>query len=173
MTPLILHPTSEPGPIERVTAAIESTSGGFRARFRLMGDIGAIVLPGHAQPVRADELWKTTCFEVFWQGEGRDEYFEFNLSPSGRWAAYRFDGPRSGMRDIDVPSVSIASSHGGDEMTLEASVACDLPLPANVALNAVMENRSGNMQYWALAFGDGKPDFHDPACRAMRLENDR
>ena len=41
--------------------------------------------------------------------------------------------------------------------------------PADVALNAVVEDVDGNIQFWALAFADGKPEFHSEVCRAMKL----
>ena len=47
-----------------------------------MGDIAKLVIPPPATPDRTDELWRTTCFELFVAGEG-DGYREFNLSPSG------------------------------------------------------------------------------------------
>jgi hypothetical protein len=31
-----------------------------------------------------------------------DGYVEYNLSPSGAWAAYRFDGYREGMRGLEI-----------------------------------------------------------------------
>ena len=50
--------------------------------------------------VRTDELWRTTCFEAFVRTDGG--YVEYNLSPSGAWAAYRFDGYREGMRGLEI-----------------------------------------------------------------------
>ena len=173
MHELVLHPSCTSGPITRVTASIEPTGGGCRARFRLEGDIGAIKVPVHSPPERMDDLWKTTCFEIFWQPEGGSHYREFNLSPSSRWAAYDFDDLRENGRDAPVEAISVASSHGSvdgqGELVLEASIASDLPLPADVALNAIVEDEEGNIQFWALAFPDGKPEFHSEACRTLKL----
>lgn len=171
MQDLILHPDCTAGQIRSVSADIEPISGGCRARFDLSGDIGAIILPSHRQAQRENDLWKTTCFEIFWQEEGQDKYREFNLSPSSKWAAYDFDSFREGMRDAAVGSMSITMSHGGEELTLEVAIGSDLPLPAQIALNAVIEDKQGNIQYWALAFPDGKAEFHSATCRILRLEN--
>src|SRR4051812_47799940 len=44
---------------------------------------------------RADELWKTTCFEAFWAVPGQRGYWEVNFSPSKRaWNVYFFDDYR-------------------------------------------------------------------------------
>lgn len=48
---------------------------------------------------RADELWRTTCFELFLRRPGEDAYLEFNFAPSGQWAAYGFNAYR--VRGVD------------------------------------------------------------------------
>ena len=166
----MLHQTCDLGPIRAVTAQISATANGFEAEFRLEGNLDAIVLPDAAPSVRTDNLWQTTCFEVFWQPLGGTSYREFNLSPSGQWAAYDFDAFREGMRDAPVAAAALACSHSGQELVLKASIAADLPDPAQIALNAIVEHRGGGKQYWALAFAPGKPEFHSEACRQIILE---
>ena len=174
MHPLMLHRTCDLGPIRSVTADIRATSTGCEATFRLEGKIGAIALPKAGPSIRTDNLWQTTCAEIFWQPIGQTGYVEFNLSPSGRWAAYDFDSFREGMRDAPVSAIALACSHGEvngtGELVLKASIAADLPGPAQVALNAVVEHQDGGMQYWSLAFGPGQPDFHSEACRQLIIE---
>ena len=99
MRDLILHPHCRPGRITRAAADIRPTAEGCTARFRFEGDIAAIKIPETQEPTRSDELWKSTCFEIFWQPENGTNYREFNLSPSTRWACYEFDDYRSNMRD--------------------------------------------------------------------------
>jgi hypothetical protein len=170
MQPLMLHQTCDLGPIRAVTAAITATPHGCEAEFRLDGRVSAIILPPHAAPERMDNLWRTTCFEIFWQPLGGTYYREFNLSPSGRWAAYDFDSFREGMCDAPVDAIAIACSHYDDGLVLKASIAAALPAPAQVALNAIVEHPDGGMQYWALAFPPGKPEFHSEACRQQIIE---
>jgi len=169
MTPLILHPDCADGPIHSVNAAIEATDGGCRALFRFDGDVSKIKVPGHTMSERMDDLWKTTCFEIFWQPRGGNNYREFNLSPSSRWACYDFDDFRVNSRNAPVDAISISCSHTGDQLLLEASIASELPLPADIALNAVVEDNDGNIQFWALAFAGGKPEFHSTVCRTISL----
>jgi len=170
----MLHRTCDLGPIRAVTADIEATHTGVEAIFRLEGGIGAIKVPEAGPSMRTDNLWQTTCFEVFWQPIGQPGYAEFNLSPSGRWAAYDFDSFREGMRDGPVEAIALSCSHGArdgvGELVLKASIAADLPAPAQVALNAIVEHQDGAMQYWALAFGPGQPEFHSEACRQLIVE---
>lgn len=166
----MLHVACDLGPVRSVTAAVSATTRGCKAEFRLDGYMPAIVLPPAASPDRRDNLWQTTCFEIFWQPLGGTAYREFNLSPSGCWAAYDFNSFRTGMRNAAVEGIAIACSHDDAGLVLIATIAADLPGPAQVALNAVVEHADGAKQYWALAFPPGKPEFHSEANRAFIIE---
>lgn len=170
MQPLMLHRSCDLGPIRAITATVAATPDGCEAEFRLDGHIPAIILPAHAAPGRMDNLWQTTCFEIFWQPIGRTYYCEFNLSPSGQWAAYDFDSFREGMRDAPVGSIAIDCSHNDAGLVLKANIAADLPSPAQVALNAVVEHKDNGKQFWALAFPPGPPEFHSEANRQAIIE---
>ena len=170
MHPLMLHVACDLGPVRSVTAAIRANEKGCEAEFRLEGHMHAIILPPQDAPERRDNLWQTTCFEIFWQPLGGTAYREFNLSPSGCWAAYDFDSFRTGMRDAPVEAIAIACSYDDAGLILTASIAADLPDPAQVALNAIVEQADGSKQYWALAFPPGRPEFHSEANRALIVE---
>lgn len=170
MHPLMLHVACDLGPVRAVTASITATPQGCEAEFVLDGEVAAIVVPPPATPARCDNLWQTTCFEIFWQPLGGTAYREFNLSPSGQWAAYDFGSFREGMRDAPVEGVAIACSHDRSGLRLRASIAADLPGPAQVALNTIVAHPDGGKQYWALAFPPGKPEFHSEANRQLIVE---
>lgn len=170
MHPLMLHRTCDLGPIRAVTASITATPQGCEAEFRLDGRVDGIAVPLHAVSERTDNLWQTTCFEIFWQPLGGTYYREFNLSPSGRWAAYDFDSFREGMRDAPVETIAIACAHTDTGLVLHAHIAAELPAPAQIALNAVVEHANGGKQYWALAFPPGPPEFHSEANRQLIVD---
>lgn len=169
MNNLILHPDCPSGPITAISASIKPTEDGCHATFRATGDLDAIIIPELVKPARTDNLWKTTCFEIFWQPQGGKYYREFNLSPSTRWACYDFDDFRLNSRDGPAVVV-IECRREGDELIIEAEISSELPLPADVALNGIIEDIQGNIQFWALAFEAGKPEFHSKVCRALQLE---
>lgn len=134
--------------------------------YTVEGDLGLVLWPQPMAPTRADELWKHTCFEAFIQPAGRAGYTELNLSPSGRWATYQFDGYRAGMRDAAaVPMFAWQSP------TLRASVELSDMAAVNwrLGLTAVIEAIDGSKSYWALQHPAGPPDFHNADCFVARL----
>lgn len=129
-------------------------------------------------PQRRDELWRHTCAEIFLALGKRPftggPYLEFNFSPTGDWAAYRFDSTRVGMcshvwSGSRVPNIKMSQTP--DELALQVL----LPLEAlptgehRVAYASVLETSQG-LSYWALRHPVNNPDFHHPAAFAATLE---
>ena len=168
MNTLSLHPDCPNGVVDSISASIQPTSAGCEATFVVKCDMARIIIPAAQEPGRYDDLWKTTCFEIFWQ-LGPAAYREFNLSPSTRWACYDFDDFREGMRNAPA-EVEIAVSSSATELRLVANIASELALPARVALNGIIKGEDGENRFWALDFPAGKPEFHAAACRALTLE---
>lgn len=143
--------------------------------FRLEGDIEDLFLPAPGPPLPKDELWRRTCLEAFIRPGSARAYYEFNLSPSGEWAAYGFDDRRSGMRPISIPTPETTSSQGAGVFTLRASLdlstvpdlAAALPWRLNIA--AVTEDLSGAHAWWALSHPSEAPDFHHPDAFTLWL----
>ena len=167
MPSLVRHPETPPGAIETVEARLERVPGGVVATFLVRGDIRRLVIPAGAHPVRKDELWRTTCFELFVDGAD-GSYREFNFSPSGAWAAYDFAGYRDGMRAAEA-DVLIHADRDNHRFILLADVRGDFPPFAPVGLTAVIEEADGAIRYWATSFEPGKPDFHAPGVRSLLL----
>lgn len=143
----------------------------WEVEFALVGKPDEIVIPMAAPRVHTDELWRTTCFELFLSRAG-DSYAELNLSPSGAFAAYHFDHYRTGMTPIPLPAPEIALEVGSERLTLTARFPEDcLPWDYSglIGISAVIEEKSGCKSYWALAHPPGKPDFHHRDCFALAL----
>ena len=161
---LIPHPAH---PARGVRGMTVSGTVMQRAVLTFVFDGEGVAVPPASRPMRADGLWRTTCFELFVKPEGGDEYFEFNFSPSTAWAAYCFDGYRDGMSDADVTSPRIEPVERGLRVTADLSILP--PPPWRVGLSAVIEETDGTKSYWALTHPPGKPDFHHPDCFALEL----
>ncbi len=166
------HPESAPRTVVGVNVALERPEPGkLWLRYMITAPLDGIVVPGPREPLRADFLWRSTCFELFLRRPGADDYIELNFSPSGEWAAYRFATWRHGrsLIELRVPpriELSAASDLLDAEVTFELPVAPD----SKVSLTTIVEETDGAMSYWALALPpEGPPDFHHPACFVLEL----
>ncbi len=164
---LVRHPDTPELSVDSIEVAISRDGDRWRFRFAVQ-NADALVTPEPTMTGRAEGLWRTTCFEAF-IGDRDEAYVEFNFSPSGQFAAYRFDAPRKKMRD-EAATIETWTEEGNGCFKLEAAVRCDGLFPgAPVGLSAVIEEDGMRKSYWALAHPDGPPDFHDPSCFIARL----
>lgn len=165
MIALHSHPAHPPLAVRSVEAEVILPKPGLAMiRYRIDG-ISELVLPAFSGRGRQEELWQSTCFELF-AGTADGPYREFNFATSGRWAVYDFDAPRTGMRDFNPTTMPDIAAQSGDRL-LAATVsisARDLAGFDRAGLTAVIEETGGVKSYWALAHGSDRPDFHDPAC---------
>lgn len=173
---LVPHPANPPGIRElKVWASIDhAASLAAVATTNIWFGVGApaerFAIPVTEEPHRADELWKTTCFEAFLRPFGEDQYREWNFAPSGDWAAYEFTGYRDGMvpAEIDAePYIRVEDNFTW--WALGATIAVPADTNWQLGLSAVLEEKDGTKSYWALAHPREKPDFHDPGCFAAHL----
>ncbi|HUQ13546.1 MAG TPA: DOMON-like domain-containing protein [Novosphingobium sp.] len=168
---LIAHPDHPPLSARGIDVQFVSTAGELRLRYRIDGR-DALVLPEFAGFGRADELWRTTCFELYLQGGDTTGYVEFNFSPSRRWAAYEFDDYREGMRNLPIghePTCEITEGERFLVLDVRLPALGLPPQPWTVGLSAILEEDFDTKSYWALAHAPGKPDFHHPTCFALEL----
>jgi hypothetical protein len=174
---LTSHPNLQPETDLRIDVDISRQKSGLLVlHFVVTGDIGALRLPPVSAPTRTDGLWQSTCFEAFVRPSDGSAYFEFNFAPSTQWAAYRFDGYRSGMATasgIDAPRIDVQSDGANFELSVELEFArlrdLSSTAPWRLGLSAVIEETSGRKSYWALAHPPGKPDFHHSDCFALEV----
>jgi hypothetical protein len=174
MTTLVLHPASRCGAAITVEVQARRPEPGLlELAYAVRGAVGALYVPPPSEPLRTDDLWKRTCFEAFVLAPPSDAYVEFNLAPSGRWATYRFDRYRQGMRDaVDV--VPSPPQGRADASALELAASARLPDLAaaplwRLGLTAVIEEASGAVSYWALAHPSPQPDFHNATGFVLEL----
>lgn len=118
---------------------------------------------------RADELWKTTCFEAFFGVPGKAGYWELNLSPSRQqWNLYSFDSYRKPQPprvsgDFELTAIEIAD--GKMKATLTAQKAIP-ELECNAC--AVLRVDNG-VVYFAVQHSKVKPDFHDRSTFSLKI----
>ena len=184
---LICHPSTPCPTIHRVTVQTGRRDGRLALKYRIEGDIDALAIPPIAPPQRADGLWQTTCCELFIKGSLQTDsvlktesvlgggYYEFNFSPSTAWAAYAFSAYRQGMAMAELSEpVKIAVCRDVGWLELESIINLGgLGLPNertwHLGLSVVVQQKSGDIAYWAYAHPEGKPDFHHPDSFCFEL----
>jgi hypothetical protein len=173
---LIPHPATPPAdPLFKVWASVDHASSlGAVATTNIWFGIGAraerFVVPRSEGPGRADELWRTTCFEAFLQAEGQEAYREWNFAPSGDWAAYDFTAYREGMINADVSAPYVRMEDNMTWWALGATIAVESEKTWRLGLSVVLEEAEGPRSYWALSHSNPeKPDFHVAHCFVAKL----
>lgn len=176
-TILQCHPATPCGAVEGFRATVHIDPDKLvSVTYTLEGMIEQLRVPMREQAAKAEALWRHTCFELFIGAQNDTEYYEFNFSPSGAWAAYAFHDYRSGGR-IDPataePKISVRQSPSVLELH---AVACLEHLPGLqfdvslwLGISAVVEELSGGLSYWALRHPVEKPDFHHPDSFAVHV----
>jgi hypothetical protein len=165
---LRLHPDSRSVAVTSIDVEItRPRANNLQLSYIVTGQMSGIRMPFAAANTRSDGLWRHTCFEAFIRASSDIGYYELNFSPSGQWAAYQFNGYRSGMRVADeIARVLIEVRSSPDGCMLLASLDPDRLTGLQyegawqLSLSAVIEDANGGLSYWALAHAPGKPDFH-------------
>jgi len=169
---LLAHPGAQPGAaqdlVQELSVKITRPAHDQLAlTYRLVGDLASLRLPEPRPPLRTDGLWRHSCFEAFIGHAGAGDYWEYNLSPSGAWAAYHFTGYREGMAPLMKGAAPQITQEMGSE-SCEVFATLDLSWLAKssagvglrLGLAAVIEDRARVLSYWALKHPAEKPDFH-------------
>ena len=178
---LLPHPISERGAaqdlVQELSVAVARTSAdSLKLTYRLSADLAALQLPEPRPAVRTDGLWRHSCFEAF-IGHGAGDYWEYNFSPSGAWAAYHFSAYREGMAPLLKGAAPGIASHVGSE-AVELVVTLDLSwltkstagVGLRLGLAAVIEDKARVLSYWALKHPSEKPDFHHADSFVVELD---
>jgi hypothetical protein len=171
---LTCHPKTESSAVHGIAVRVGWQQEGTLAfTYTLTGDGTHLQIPSPRPPTKTDGLWQHTCFEAFISVQGESAYREFNFSPSGEWAVYRFHSYRQrALAEEDEPTPEIHIYRAEDYLTLDARLRLPRRFttqPLRLALSAVIEDTAGTLSYWALKHPAGKPDFHHPDAFALEI----
>jgi len=162
---LLCHAIAPCPAVSAAEVSAELTDNGTLAlRYCVDCNPAGILLPVKRPAAEADDLWQHTCCEAFIAAVDGREYREFNFSPSGQWANYRFTDYRTRDAAFIAPAApQIAIRHRDNGLQLDALLGREmLPVAAawNIGLSIVIEATDGSKSYWALAHCTAQPDFH-------------
>lgn len=109
---------------------------------------------------RADELWKTTCFELFLGHPKESGYWEFNFSPAAeKWNCYAFDDYRRPQPPNRSDDFQLSMAVVNDNC-LKCELNSIVPLSnIEASLTSVIRTKQG-VNYFAVKHAGPKADFH-------------
>ncbi|MEH2278858.1 MAG: DOMON-like domain-containing protein [Nostoc sp.] len=150
----------------KIVGNIARNSNQLTICYMLEGDFKEIAIaPLSNTPSRKHELWKDTCFELFFAIKDSQRYWEFNLSPAGHWNVYRFDGYRQGMQEetgFTILPFNVQNQADGLALALDVDLGkiVSAVQEIEVAITTVIKHRDGEVTYWALTHRSAEADFH-------------
>ena len=176
---LVPHPSQKAtAPSAGLWVFVRAEGSRIEAKFEFQNSYRSpLVIPNLKASVagRHDELWKTTCFELFLQPQGQKNYWEINVSPRGDWNAYGFNDYREGMRREEgiqlagLPHLEANDSGCECKFTLDLGSLGVRNSEWSLGVTAVIEMADGNKSYWAIQHSTEKPDFHKSESFVHRL----
>ena len=176
---LTCYPSAPCGYVRAVSVRADWVSDCLLAlHYRVEGEVGELQLPPRCPSAHTDRLWQHTCFEAFVKLGDRRAYLELNFSPSSEWAIYSFDDYRRGRkpRVPEYPPEIMSERRSEDLLEVDVTVHLDGLFAEHartdrlhLGLTAVLEDRRGQLSYWALAHPSARPDFHHADSFALSL----
>lgn len=166
---LFCHPHSPCTAALSIGVGLERDAGHLALEYVLRGPMTQLRIPTPASPALPDRLWAHTCCEVFLARPEDAVYEEWNLSPSGQRAHYVFDAYRVRGPDPAAMEVAMRCEHDAATLTLAARIPIDDDRRV-VGLACVVEDARGELCYWALRHGPGRPDFHARTTFALLVD---
>ena len=115
------HPASPCAALRGIQATVRrNADGSLDVTYRIEGDLDRVRIPPPRPPRTGERLWQHTCCELFIADAAGPGYQEFNFSPSGEWAAFRFTGYREGASfAAPDPRIGIARTAGTLDLTAQ------------------------------------------------------
>jgi hypothetical protein len=171
------HPDSHPDGVRAVSVELGRPTANLLFLAYSVTPAATLRLSDHDRPGRQDELWRSTCFELFARWED-GSYCEYNFAPMSAWNAYAFSDWRTGMTPIEMAEpphlvdsrLDDRSSSYPGQYELDVIVSVEAFATAvSLSLTAIIEEKDGTKSYWAMAHPPGPPNFHDPACFMIKL----
>lgn len=112
-----------------------------------------------------ENLWTTTCFEMFFKNTSSNDYYELNFNSKGDWNVFYFSDYRQRVNNhksnIELKMKILCKAERTNlSFRFDIRKMEKLKLPCAVNMATVLKTQSGN-SYWSQKHNQAKPDFHD------------
>ena len=153
----------------RVEASLEIEALEIKINFKILGNIKKYQFPKKEKQQRANELWRETCFELFFTIENdSDKYYEINISPTSKWNVYHFDSYREGISEVAnilPPSIKIIKERDSIEFSVRIQFLRKEVLNQIDTFNlaTILLDHYEVRHFYTIQKREGSVDFHDRA----------
>lgn len=122
-----------------------------------------------------ENLWTTTCFEIFLKNSNSTDYYEFNFNSKAEWNVFYFSDYRKRVESFKNPvgiemQTHLVAGRPSLVYSFDISKLVNLKLPAQINLAAVTKS-STEISFWSQKHNGQKPDFHDPKNFSLILNS--
>ena len=149
-----------------IEASLEIEQKRVKVEYKVTGELNNYIFEEASKQKRANELWKSTCFELFIAPKEKLNYWELNISPSTKWNLYTFDNYKELMREeknISIPNIEITQREDG--YILSCEVYFDIeefsPKDNNFNLAVILLDKKEVRHFYSINRKDGVVNFHD------------
>lgn len=143
-----------------ISSKIEISKYSINAFYKIAGDLSSLILPSKKKSIFANDLWKTTCFELFLFENSSDHYYEFNFSPSHEWCCYEFSSYRNKKCDVSDLRIQIDSDRKKDNYQMTVKLEFPNSITDYLSSPTAVTQTSKSLNYWAIRHVGDSPDFH-------------
>lgn len=121
----------------------------------------------------SEDLWKSTCFEIFLKNRESADYYEFNFNSKGDWNLFYFSNYRERHKNLEnVVDVSLVIEKNLNRTILiyrfDLKKLEHLKIPCQINISSVIKTKA-EISYWSQKHNGTKPDFHDPENFSLKM----
>ena len=130
--------------------------------FIISGALSEYIFPQKSEKKRVNELWKSTCFELFLVNSKKEAYYELNFSSSLAWNFYRLSGYRADIKEvqhISTPQIKVYKNDNEFKIVLEMEVE-NLEEFDSCNVACILLKNNHERTFWSLHHHLDKADFH-------------
>lgn len=158
----ILTPYSD-ALIDKIESELTIENKYLQISFSIKGILSEYFFPSKVEQKRVNELWKSTCFELFLANSKTEAYYELNFSSSLAWNFYCLSGYRNELEEVQNVSTSkIEVFKSADEFKIVLEIKIDKLNEFDICnIACVLLNKKNERIFYSVYHHLDKADFHN------------
>lgn len=147
-----------------ISTTLQLQSNRIELRFVIKGGLDEYLFPQKSKQIRANELWKATCFELFLANGQKEDYYELNFSSSLAWNFYYLSAYRAEVQEVELlsePKIETHIKEDAFQISFELEVeACLLEQFDIYNVTSILLTQENERTFWSEKHLTVVPDFH-------------